>query len=102
MAPEERSSPADDLLLISLMRDSSMHARRPVIFAGAFFSHVVDERAVRRLLDTTWVIARSMCRENLDLTIAELLARAQAPKQPRPLRTGAPAPASAAPSGTEV
>lgn len=76
MAPVEvASSAADDLLMISLMRDPAMTVRRPVVFVGTFLSHVIAEGTVRRLVDTTWAIARTMCRENLHTTIADVFAR---------------------------
>ncbi len=64
-----------DAFVLSLIRDPSLEARRPVIFSGAFYTHLVSEREAGRLLQKMWAIARLTRPENQDLTVGELLSK---------------------------
>lgn len=80
---DEAAAPFRNALVLSVIRDPTLEARRPVVFVGTFYTSAIAEREARRLLDRMWVLARLTCPANQHAALAELVARASnAPNAP--------------------
>ncbi len=84
----EETSPLTNALVLSILRDPTLQARRPVVIVAAFYSHCLEESEVRRLLDRVWAIARMTCSDHRDWTLAELFSQVPCPPDPIPRASG--------------
>src|SRR5690606_1238719 len=93
--PDDLDPFGDDPLAILLLRDSAEDARRPVVFSAGFYTHVIDESDVRRLVGRMSLMARMCTPEHCDMAVAELIERitsrtARYPASARSLSDGRP------------